>query len=715
MSHRLVAPAAVLLALAACTPSASRGPAAAPAPTPAPVPTVAPDTVASGPELEEKELRGASRDLLGTAKYDMPVEANTWVAEELDFLVGQRKAVVGRWLERAVYYQDYVKGVFASYGLPTDMHHLAMVESGYLPTARSRAGAVGMWQFMSSTGRDVGLRIDSLVDERMDPVRSTHAAARHLKSLNQMYAGDWSLAAAAYNAGTGRISRGMQSAGARNFWELAVWGTLAQETKQYVPRLYAVTIIAHDPARFGFPAAVGSAVNTFAYDSVRTDLPTPLTELASMAGVPAQRLADLNPHLYRGTTPPGSYWVWVPRGMGPAVQQAFLGSDFRRDGGYGTYAVRSGDTAEKLALYGGTTLARMRELNPAVNFETLAVGARLRLPGNAARTLAARPVERLARNDEGDDERPAKRSRGTSREGRNANGNGGNGNDSGGDDESDSDRSGREERSERPARSEKASRGERTERPSERSARAEERAAKSEGAASGSRPEKSERESSPPSRKPRDEERASERSPRMIEHVVEEGETVRGLARVYGVDADAIREANDLTGNTLRAGRKLRIPRRAAESQSRSTGSAARTAKADADEERPARKSSSAPTASGTESRRRTAAKDDEERSEPRSPRSSEKTPAARVASGNGRGTEKKESSASEERSASTRKTGTRTEGRGSARYAEHVVKPGDTLWSIARANDTTVEAIREANGMDDEKLSLGQKLRIPR
>ncbi|HEU0077245.1 MAG TPA: transglycosylase SLT domain-containing protein, partial [Longimicrobiaceae bacterium] len=410
MTNRL-APAAVLLVLAACSPGASRAPATAPSPAPVvAIPAVAPDTVDSGPELEAAELKDASAALLGSVRYDMPMEANTWVATELDFLVTQRKAVVGRWLERAEPYQEFVKGVFAGYGLPTDMHHLAMVESGFIPTARSHAGAVGLWQFMPATGRGMGLRIDDLVDERMDPVRSTHAAAKHLRDLHRTFGGDWSLAAAAYNAGTGRISRGMQGIGAKNFWELAVWGTLAQETRQYVPRLYAVTIIARDRERFGFPAQRG-LVRPFAYDSIRTDLSIPLAELAMMANLPAIALGELNPHLHRGMTPAGNYWVWVPRGTGAALQQAYLDSEIRRDGGYGSYAVRRGDSAEKLALVAGMTISRIRELNPAVDLEKLPSGARLRLPRAAAATLAARPALRLASRGSDED-----RSEGRSRE-----------------------------------------------------------------------------------------------------------------------------------------------------------------------------------------------------------------------------------------------------------------------------------------------------------
>lgn len=511
MTNRL-APAAVLLLLAACSPGASRAPASGPSP----VPAVAPDTVDSGPALEERELKDASSALLGDVRYDMPMEANTWVATELDFLVNQRKAVVGRWLERGEKYEEFVKGVFAGYGLPTDLHHLAMVESGYIPTARSHAGAVGMWQFMPATGRGMGLRIDDLVDERMDPVRSTHAAARHLRDLHRTFGSDWSLAAAAYNAGTGRISRGMQGIGARNFWELAVWGTLAQETKQYVPRLYAVTIIARDRERFGFPRPRG-LVSPFAYDSIRTDLSIPLAELAGMANLPATALAELNPHLHRGMTPAGDYWVWVPRGTGQALQQAYLDSEFRRDGGYGSYAVRRGDSAEKLALYAGMTISRIRELNPTVDLEKLPAGARLRLPRTAASTLAARPAERVATRATGGEKK------------------------------------GRE-------RAEERGKGDRGSEP-RRAASGEGSSARkaAEGGASASAPS----------------------AGRTTEHRVKEGETLWGLAREHGVPVDAIREANDLKGDVIVPGRTLRIPAKASgERAPSSSASASRSSRA---------------------------------------------------------------------------------------------------------------------------------------
>ncbi|MBA4159569.1 MAG: LysM peptidoglycan-binding domain-containing protein [Gemmatimonadetes bacterium] len=376
-----------LLTLGACAPSARGVPSG---PTPVVVET---ESLGDGPEIEEEEVVVVERDLLGGVAYDLPVEANSWVEAELEYLVGQRSAVIGRWLERGDFYEDFVKGVLTTNGLPTDLYHLAMIESGFIPTARSRAGAMGMWQFMPATGRMEGLRVDNVVDERMDPVRSTYAAAQHLRMLHRHLRGDWALAAAAYNAGAGRITRGMQGYGATNFWDLAVMGDLADETKHYVPRLYAVTIIARDRNRFGF-AERRAGADSFAYDSVHVDLATPLSVVAEVGGLATDDLVRLNPHLLQRTTPAGSYWVWVPVGTGASVQQAYMQSDFRRGQGYGSYTVRRGDNLGKLAEASGVSASHMREMNPKTNWEKLAVGHRLRLPATAVRTLQERPVQR---------------------------------------------------------------------------------------------------------------------------------------------------------------------------------------------------------------------------------------------------------------------------------------------------------------------------------
>jgi membrane-bound lytic murein transglycosylase D len=396
-----VLPYALLLA---ATAACAGAPARPVLPAPMDVPASEPAPPAPGPVAAEEPAPAprtwngmAGPELLGGASYDLPVEANQLVASEVSFLVNERHDVVARWLERSERYAAFVRETFAAAGLPRDLHHLAMVESGYQPTVRSRAGAVGMWQFMASTGRGMGLRIDDTVDERMDPVRSTRAAARHLRQLWSDFGRNWPLAAAAYNAGGGRIRRGVQSVGARSFWELAERGTLAQETRRYVPRLFAVTIIAKDPERFGYAPASGP-VRRLEFDSVKVDLATPLPVLARLGGTSPGELAELNPHLHRGVAP-AFYWIWVPKGSGPAAQQAYRESAFRRRGGFSDYLLRAGEDVASIGLAANMTLSELRELNPGVPVDAVASGSRVRLYADAVRALAARPVERVARTE----------------------------------------------------------------------------------------------------------------------------------------------------------------------------------------------------------------------------------------------------------------------------------------------------------------------------
>jgi membrane-bound lytic murein transglycosylase D len=691
-------PLVLLLGGAACAgaPRPSSAPVPLPVPvaavdsTPAPAPEKADETFA----IERVPNGTVGRELLGGATYDLPVEANQWVASEVSFLTTQRHDVVARWLERGDRYSSFVQETFAAAGIPRDLHHLAMVESGYQPTARSRAGAVGMWQFMAGTGRGAGLRIDDQVDERMDPVRSTRAAARHLRELWNDFGHDWALAAAAYNAGGGRITRGLQSLGATNFWDLAERGTLAEETRRYVPRLYAVTIIAKDPARFGYARPAGVA-RPFAFDSVRVDLATPLPVLAQAGSISLAELADMNPHLYRGIAPP-YYWVWVPKGSGAATQQAYAASEFHRRGGFASYTLRRGEDAAKVAQASDLTLDQLRDLNLGINVDRLVAGDRVRLYADAARALDARPVDRVARRDDDADDGDARNDRESglvrTRTRRSS-------------DDADAPRSARSSREsadgdvpaarsarrETSADSDAASsrRAERSERLARRSDE-EDRPALARSVPTGrprkdadepqsstrrsesrrtddadsnhgrradgdesSRSRRSDADGSNRSRGSGDEgstrgRRADEGarlagSP-VMRHTVEDGETLTSIARRYGVSVAKIREANDLgEGARIHEGQRLRIPRAA------------------------------------------TAAGDDEG------------TRSERRRTGGGEAGERRES-------ASRRRT------------VEHEVQRGETLFGIARQYDTTVAAIREANDLGaDAVLQPGQKLRIPR
>jgi membrane-bound lytic murein transglycosylase D len=687
MHRKPIAALLLLASAAACGPG--RQPVAAPAPAPVAAPP-APAVETVEPVEEGFALSGApagvGADLLGSVQYDLPMQANEWVRMELEFLVYQRHEVVGGWLRNAERYGEFARDVFARYGLPRDLYHLAMIESGFRPTVRSHAGAVGMWQFMTATGRGMGLRIDSLVDERMDPVRSTHAAARHLRDLHRRFRGDWSLAAAAYNAGEGRINRGLGRFGAADFWELAQRGDLAQETRHYVPRLYATTIIARDPVRFGYPAP--NPARRFAFDSMRVDLATPLAVLAVAGNLPLNELTELNPHLLRQTAP-RDYWVWVPAGQGAALQQAFTASEFRRRGGYGSYRIREGDDLARLAEVSGVSAEAIRSMNLSATVENLRPGTTLRLFADAARVLNARPVQRVARAESGtrrprvlgdpaestESATPAaseRRSDSSTTTSPRAAGSSGR--------RAAPETAERNASSTRPSSPASATSSERrSASSSERSSSsaAERRSASSSGRSSSSTPEPrssaaaaaaSERRSGSASSsearsgsasagRAGSGERAASRSGASTSapvrtHEVADGETLWGIARRYETTVDAVRAANGLDeDDQLQPGQTLRIPR-ASSAPSSATASAPRA--------QPARVS----------------------------------TAPAR---------------ASAERT--TRSPGTQPAGR----RREHTVGDGETLWGIARRYDTTVEKLRGANGLDeDDQIQPGQKLTIP-
>ena len=202
-------------------------------------------------------------------------------------------------------------------GLPGELAYLPLIESGYRPQAVSPAGAVGPWQFIPETGRRYGLRIDSMVDERRDPIKSTEAAALYLKELHEMF-GDWELSLAAYNSGEWRVARILANHDAPNFWAMRDRGYLPNETSEYVPRFLAAVQIAKAPQEYGFATPTHSL---FHFETVDVDRQLPLRTAADMCGVSASELEELNPALRRGIMPSG-YALRVPTGAAEPLRVA---------------------------------------------------------------------------------------------------------------------------------------------------------------------------------------------------------------------------------------------------------------------------------------------------------------------------------------------------------------------------------------------------------
>ncbi len=235
--------------------------------------------------------------------FDVPIQMNKQVRAYLVYFSTERKEVIKNYLARSTRYLPMIKEVFEENGLPEDLAYLAMIESGFNCKAYSPAAAAGMWQFVRGTGLRYGLTVDSYVDERRDPEKSTRAAAKYLLDLYKQF-GSWYLAAASYNCGEGRVQRELDQSNHKNFWELSANMCLPTETKNYVPQMIAATIIAKNPEKFGFGKIPYQAAVKF--DRVQVEEPTSLRAVAFATNRPEEDVQALNPELLRGVTPPDS-------------------------------------------------------------------------------------------------------------------------------------------------------------------------------------------------------------------------------------------------------------------------------------------------------------------------------------------------------------------------------------------------------------------------
>jgi membrane-bound lytic murein transglycosylase D len=245
---------------------------------------------------------------------------NDQVVAYVEYFTNPHRELFAASLARSGRYIESFQSVFEDAGIPKDLIFMAHVESAFKTNAYSRARAKGIFQFIAATGRRYGLRIDNWVDERSDPDKSARAAAAYLKDLYGMF-GDWYLALAAYNAGEGKIQRSLNQTRKNDFWSLASTKSLRRETKNYVPAILAATLIAKQPAKYGFDLPSGTAVDT---EIVRIDGQTDLRVLSRLAGLDPEMLKQLNLHLRRGMTPPGTTTdVRVPIGYAEGIAAAY--------------------------------------------------------------------------------------------------------------------------------------------------------------------------------------------------------------------------------------------------------------------------------------------------------------------------------------------------------------------------------------------------------
>ncbi|MDX2185025.1 MAG: transglycosylase SLT domain-containing protein [Gemmatimonadaceae bacterium] len=421
LGSRVLATGAVLLS--GCAAGTTTAPAPVPAPAaparavPAPAPATPPSTptsvsnVVAAPTPAPADVAasatavfGASPDVPTPSEGDGPAwdidvtsfAAHDRVAHYVSMFSGSAKGRIESRLSRGTQYEAMIRQKLRDGGLPEDMYYLALVESGYDPDAYSRAAAVGMWQFMTTTARGIGLRVDGWVDERRDPVRATDGAVKFLNWLNAQF-GSLYLAAAAYNGGPGRVSRGLRKyeddldgiSGDSLFFALAEQDYLRAETKNYVPQLIAAAMVGKAPAQYGLTV---DTLPPFVFDTVRVPALTPLSAVAQAAQAAPAAIARLNPHLLRGVTPPGApSIVRVPIGGQDGFEERFAALDSAALMVSRVLVTKKGETAASFAARAGVPVRTLGWFGTAPRRSgktRLVSGQKVRVPTEAVLALA---------------------------------------------------------------------------------------------------------------------------------------------------------------------------------------------------------------------------------------------------------------------------------------------------------------------------------------
>jgi membrane-bound lytic murein transglycosylase D len=315
-----------------------------------------------------------------TFTYDMPIEWNERVENSILYLqtVGRERFLT--YLYRSGKYINLIKEILKEKNLPLDLAYLPLIESGFSPKARSWANAVGMWQFIPSTGRIYGLKSNWWYDEKRDFVKSTYAACDYLSKLYKEF-GAWNLALAAYNCGEGGLNRAIKKYKTNNFWEL----NLRKQTYDYVPLYIAATIIAKDPEKYGLEVEYDKPLE---FDTVIVDKPIDLKTIAEVLSVSVEEIRELNPELLRDVTPPQyrSYPLRVPVNTKEVFAQRY--SELPTKTLYTMHKVRKGETVSGIAKKYGVSPFNIIQANSLSRKYRIYPGQILKIPGYGESNLS---------------------------------------------------------------------------------------------------------------------------------------------------------------------------------------------------------------------------------------------------------------------------------------------------------------------------------------
>ncbi|NTU43411.1 MAG: transglycosylase SLT domain-containing protein [Nitrospirales bacterium] len=310
--------------------------------------------------------------------YESNGSASRAIDKNLTFFKDRIKERFALWLERSARYVEIMKEVLKAKGLPEDLVFLPIVESGFNPNAYSKAAAVGPWQFISATAQRYGLVVDWWRDERRDPVKSTNAAASYLRDLYGMF-GSWKLALAAYNAGEGSIMRALKKTGADDYWTLMDTKHLHSETRDYVPKYIAASMIASAPEEYGFSNLVYH--KPMSYDEVTLTSPVDVDVIARCAETSVEEIRGLNPELKRWSTPPNvsRYTVRLPEGTKGIFSENLMRIPKEERFTVESYTVRKGDSLRKISGKTGVPENAILAMN-SISGKRIPAGTVLNLP-----------------------------------------------------------------------------------------------------------------------------------------------------------------------------------------------------------------------------------------------------------------------------------------------------------------------------------------------
>ncbi len=298
------------------------------------------------PAVDENVKAKAEAEIKSTHS-DLPLMMTDQVAGYINYFSNRGRGTIERALARSGQYEDMMRRTLKQEGVPQDLIYLAQAESGFHPLAVSRAGARGIWQFMASRAKGYGLERNWWMDDRQDPEKATLAAARHLHDLYNQF-GDWYLAMAAYNSGPGTVQSAVKRTGYADFWELYRRNVLPKETRNYVPIILAVTIMAKNPTQYGLESVVKE--KPLSYDTVRISYPIDLRLVAECVDASASDLQELNPSLLRLTTPKDrEFELHLPAGTRDKFQSAVASIPVDKRVWWRYHKVQDGETLASIA------------------------------------------------------------------------------------------------------------------------------------------------------------------------------------------------------------------------------------------------------------------------------------------------------------------------------------------------------------------------------